>query len=110
MRHMIMRRAFVVLMTLLLCLGFSGLASASAAAAGSEPASYATGAERDLFPVSGFQIAMAVLVVVILIAGGIALRRLSRPRTPPEPGETSKPGESLDAAGAEDELEPPDES
>lgn len=46
---------------------------------------------RDVFPVSGFQIAMAVLVVVILIAGGIMLRRLSRPRKPPEPPQPAQP-------------------
>jgi len=47
---------------------------------------------RDVFPVSGFQIAMAVLVVVVLIVGGILLRRLSRPRRPPEdPGEPGSP-------------------
>lgn len=49
-------------------------------------------AARGVFPVSGFQIAMAVLVVVILIIGGILLRHLSRPRKTSEgPGESETP-------------------
>jgi hypothetical protein len=35
---------------------------------------------RTTFPFTGFQIAMGVLVVVVLIGGGVALRLLSRPR------------------------------
>ncbi|MBN1632263.1 MAG: hypothetical protein JW990_21105 [Thermoleophilia bacterium] len=54
---------------------------------------------REVFPVSGFQIAMAVLVVVVLIVGGIMLRRLSRPRRLPEgqgePGSPEAPTESM---------------
>ncbi len=34
--------------------------------------------DRDEFPFTGFQIAMAVIVVVALIGGGVALRLLSR--------------------------------
>jgi hypothetical protein len=37
---------------------------------------------RPGFPVTGFQIAMAVIVAVVLIAGGIALRRWSRSQRP----------------------------
>jgi hypothetical protein len=36
--------------------------------------------DRDEFPFTGFQLAMAGVVVVALIGGGIALRLLSRPR------------------------------
>jgi len=34
---------------------------------------------RDEYPFTGFQIAIIVIVVVVLVAGGIALRRYSRP-------------------------------
>jgi hypothetical protein len=35
---------------------------------------------RSTFPFTGFQIAMGVLVVVVLIGGGVTLRLLTRPR------------------------------
>lgn len=35
---------------------------------------------RDTFPFTGFQLLIAVAVVVVLVGGGFALRRLSRPR------------------------------
>ena len=63
---------------------------------------------RDVFPVSGFQIAMAVLVVVILIAGGIMLRRLSRPRKPPEPPQPAQPVQPPEPVQAPEESGPPD--
>jgi hypothetical protein len=44
---------------------------------------------RDVFPFTGFQLTMAGIVVVVLIGGGIALRRLSRPRRSSEPSEES---------------------
>jgi len=37
---------------------------------------------RDTFPFTGFQIMIAVIVVVVLIGGGLALRLLTRPRKP----------------------------
>lgn len=37
---------------------------------------------RSEYPFTGFQIAILVIVVVALIGGGIALRRLSRPQKP----------------------------
>jgi hypothetical protein len=58
---------------------------------------------RDVFPVSGFQIAMAVLVVVILIVGGIMLRRLSRPRRPTQPMEPTEPPEDTKPPESSDE-------
>ena len=58
---------------------------------------------RRVFPVSGFQIAMAVLVVVILIVGGIMLRRLSRPRRPAEPMDPKKPPEETKPPESPDE-------
>jgi len=45
--------------------------------------------ERETFPFTGFEIAMGVLVVLVLIGGGIALRRLSRPKKPAEPPQNS---------------------
>lgn len=44
---------------------------------------------RDTFPFTGFQLMLAGVVVVVLIGGGIALRRFSRPRKPSEPSEQS---------------------
>lgn len=44
---------------------------------------------RSTFPFTGFQLAMAGLVVVVLIGGGIALRRFSRPRKPSGPSQPS---------------------
>lgn len=35
---------------------------------------------RDTFPFTGFQIMLAVVVVVVLIGGGVALRLFTRPR------------------------------
>jgi hypothetical protein len=35
---------------------------------------------RETFPFTGFQLLMAGIAVVVLIGGGIALRRLSRPQ------------------------------
>ena len=35
---------------------------------------------RNVFPFTGFQIAMAVIVVVCLIGGGVALRVFTKPR------------------------------
>jgi len=64
-------RAFILLCAALVVL----LGTASAALAG--PSGVSTLA-RDAFPSTGFQIFMAVLVAVILIGGGIALRRFSR--------------------------------
>jgi len=66
---------------------------------------------RELFPVSGFQIAMAVLVVVILIVGGIMLRRLSRPRKPTDPAQPTQPAEPVpppEPAPPPEELRPPE--
>jgi uncharacterized protein YcnI len=37
---------------------------------------------RDVYPFTGFQIAILVVVVVALIGGGVTLRKLSRPRKP----------------------------
>jgi hypothetical protein len=39
---------------------------------------------RDEYPFTGFQIAILVVVVVALVGGGVALRRLSRPNKPTE--------------------------
>jgi hypothetical protein len=39
---------------------------------------------RDEYPFTGFQIAILVVVVVALVGGGVALRRLSRPHKPAE--------------------------
>lgn len=75
----------VLLGAVVLTLALGGVAAAGYAAPHLEVDAYSGAIQRDMFPVSGFQIAMAVIVVVILIAGGIALRRLSRPRKPPEP-------------------------
>jgi hypothetical protein len=36
--------------------------------------------DRDEFPFTGFQLALAGIVVVCLIGGGVALRLISRPR------------------------------
>lgn len=44
---------------------------------------------REVFPFTGFQLLMAGIVVVVLIAGGVLLRRYSRPRKPTEPSEES---------------------
>jgi hypothetical protein len=44
---------------------------------------------RDTFPFTGFQLLMAGIVVVVLIGGGIALRRFSRPAKPSEPSQDS---------------------
>jgi hypothetical protein len=44
---------------------------------------------RETFPFTGFQLMMAGIVVVALIGGGIALRRLSRPHKPSGPSEES---------------------
>lgn len=35
---------------------------------------------RDVFPFTGFQLMIAGIVVVLLIGGGLALRRFSRPQ------------------------------
>jgi hypothetical protein len=35
---------------------------------------------RDTFPFTGFQLMIAGIVAVVLVGGGIALRRLSRPQ------------------------------
>jgi len=35
---------------------------------------------RDVFPFTGFQLMIAGIVVVVLIGGGLALRRYSRPQ------------------------------
>ena len=35
---------------------------------------------RDVFPFTGFQLMIAGIIAVVLIGGGISLRRLSRPR------------------------------
>jgi len=40
------------------------------------------GVTRDTFPLTGFQLMMAGIVAVVLVGGGILLRRLSRPRKP----------------------------
>ena len=39
-----------------------------------------TGSDRDVFPFTGFQLLIAGIVAVVLIVGGIALRRFSRPQ------------------------------
>lgn len=39
---------------------------------------------RDEYPFTGFQIAILAVVVVALIGGGVALRKLSRPHKPTE--------------------------
>ncbi len=39
---------------------------------------------RDEYPFTGFQIAILVVVVVALVGGGVALRKLSRPNKPAE--------------------------
>jgi hypothetical protein len=39
---------------------------------------------RDEYPFTGFQIAILAVVVVALIGGGVALRKLSRPHKPAE--------------------------
>jgi hypothetical protein len=44
---------------------------------------------RNVFPFTGFQLMMAGIVVVVLIGGGIALRRFSRPRKSSGPSEES---------------------
>ncbi len=36
--------------------------------------------QRDVFPFTGFQLMIAGIVVVVLIGGGLALRRFSRPQ------------------------------
>jgi uncharacterized protein YcnI len=43
---------------------------------------------RDEYPFTGFQIAILVVVVVALIGGGVALRRLSRPHKLPPAGKS----------------------
>ena len=99
---MMMLLVFLVLVTLLFVLSPGGTA-----AAGVQPVSPSSDALRDVFPVSGFQIAMVVLVVVILIAGGIALRRLSRPRTPAEPEDTPEPRDVIDTTGSDEDVTTP---
>lgn len=44
---------------------------------------------REVFPFTGFQLMMAGIVVVVLIVGGVLLRRYSRPRKPSEPSQES---------------------
>lgn len=46
--------------------------------------------DREEFPFTGFQIAIIVIVVVVLIAGGIALRYFSRPRKPKDGAPTDE--------------------
>ncbi len=39
---------------------------------------------REEYPFTGFQIAIGAVIVVALIGGGVALRKLSRPQNPTE--------------------------
>jgi hypothetical protein len=41
-----------------------------------------TDGDRSVFPFTGFQLTIAGIVAVVLIGGGIALRRFSRPQRP----------------------------
>lgn len=100
---MVMLVVFLIVVALLLGVKPSGAtAAAGLVVLETRPTYSSTGVLRDAFPVSGFQITMIVLVVVVLIAGGIALRRLSRPRPPEGPEDTSPPGDADDTTGSDE--------
>jgi hypothetical protein len=71
---MVKRLLQMILGALLLNLA---LPTAAVAQAGSDAG---TGLLRDTYPLTGFQLMIAGIVAVVLVGGGILLRRLSRPR------------------------------
>lgn len=71
-----MARRLIFLLLVALALGFAVYSPAWAA---SSPEGLLS---RGSFPITGFQIMIAVIIAVVLVGGGILLRRMSRSQKP----------------------------